>query len=242
MFTGIIEETGTVTSLVRKSGGIEITVEGKAVLDDLKTGDSVALNGVCLTATAVSPSRFTVFAGEETLRSTTLTAVKTGTKLNLERALAADGRFGGHMVLGHVDGTGAIEDVAREGENYRFSISFPKEMDPHIVMKGSIAVDGISLTISGLKEDSFDVHVIPFTRVHTSVLSWRRGTKVNLETDILGKYVERILTTRAGKKGAREGDGDDDREKKGKQERRKRSNEERIHFFAQHGIDIRTGG
>ncbi|MCF6097010.1 riboflavin synthase [Thermovorax subterraneus] len=195
MFTGIIEEVGIVTKLIGSSSGALITISCKKVLEDLQVGDSVAVNGVCLTAREVRNDSFMADIMPETLRSTTLSELSAGKRVNLERALKAGGRFGGHMVLGHVDGVGRILRTYPEGNAVVFEIGVPPELMEYIVPKGSVAVDGISLTVQAVSIHGFSVSIIPHT-LNATVLKYKnQGDKVNIETDIIGKYVKEYLTT-----------------------------------------------
>lgn len=193
MFTGIIEEVGIVTKLVGSSSGALITISCKKILEDLEVGDSVAVNGVCLTAREVKNDSFVADIMPETLRSTTLSELSAGKRVNLERALKAGGRFGGHMVLGHVDGVGRILRTYPEGNAVVFEIGVPPELMKYIVPKGSVAVDGISLTVQAVSIHGFSVSIIPHT-LNATVLQYKnQGDTVNIETDIIGKYVREYL-------------------------------------------------
>ncbi|SHM57750.1 riboflavin synthase alpha chain [Caldanaerovirga acetigignens] len=193
MFTGIIEEVGIVTKLVGSSSGALITISCKKVLEDLEVGDSVAVNGVCLTARDVRNDSFVADIMPETLRSTTLSELSAGKRVNLERAIKAGGRFGGHIVLGHVDGVGRILRTYPEGNSVVFEIGVPPELMKYIVPKGSVAVDGISLTVQAVSIRGFSVSIIPHT-FNATVLQYKnQGDTVNIETDIVGKYVREYL-------------------------------------------------
>lgn len=195
MFTGIIEEIGSVAS-VEPSGngaGARIKIRAKKILQGTKAGDSIAVNGVCLTATSLGADFFTADVMAETLRRSNLGSLMPGSPVNLERAMAADGRFGGHIVSGHIDGTGTIAETEREGNAVWVYVSAPKEILDLIVQKDSIAIDGISLTVAKLEAARFAVSVIPHTGKETTLLSKKVGDKVNLENDIVGKYVQRLL-------------------------------------------------
>ncbi|WP_407425580.1 riboflavin synthase [Treponema sp.] len=193
MFTGIIEETGKIKkiSLGGKSGSLEINA--KKVLEGTKTGDSIAVNGVCLTVTGMTSSSFTADVMAETLRRSSLGSLSTGSCVNLERAMAANGRFGGHIVSGHIDGTGTISRFVREENAVWVHIKASSEILRLIVEKGSIAIDGISLTVALVNESEFAVSVIPHTAEETTLLLKKAGDTVNLENDIVGKYVEKLL-------------------------------------------------
>ncbi|MBQ9624337.1 MAG: riboflavin synthase [Treponema sp.] len=198
MFTGIIEEIGTVKkiSLAGKSGSLEIGA--KKVLEGTKIGDSIAVNGVCLTVTSLSSSTFTADIMAETVRRSSLGSISSGSGVNLERAMAADGRFGGHIVSGHIDGTGKIARLQKEENAVWVHISAGKEILALIVEKGSIAIDGISLTVASVSDSEFAVSIIPHTASETTLLSKKAGDIVNLENDIVGKYVQKLLSNPAG--------------------------------------------
>ncbi|WP_301860653.1 riboflavin synthase [uncultured Megasphaera sp.] len=189
MFTGIIEELGTVTHLDRQPDSIQLTIQAEKVLEGTQLGDSIAVNGVCLTVTAMTDSSFTADVMHETMRRSSLKDLRTGASVNLERAMALGGRLGGHIVSGHVDGMGHISRIATDGIARVITISIPKEMEPFIVEKGSIAIDGISLTVVSVGSSQFSVSIIPHTMSHTTLLDKHPGAAVNLETDIIGKYV-----------------------------------------------------
>lgn len=193
MFTGIIEEIGKIKkiSLAGKSGSLEI--EANKVLEDTKIGDSIAVNGVCLTVTSIEKGSFTADVMAETLRRSGLGLLVAGAGVNLERAMAANGRFGGHIVSGHIDGTGTIKKMQREENAVWVHIKTSPEILNLIVEKGSITIDGISLTVAGLGENEFSVSLIPHTAQETTLLSKKAGDTVNLENDIVGKYVEKLL-------------------------------------------------
>ena len=197
MFTGIIEEIGSVkrVSVGGKSGSIEIAA--KKVLDGTKVGDSIAVNGVCLTVTSLGSSSFTADVMAETLRRSSLGSLSLGNGVNLERAMAADGRFGGHLVSGHIDGTGTISKMQKEENAVWVYIQANSEILNLIVEKGSIAIDGISLTVAGVSDSEFSVSVIPHTAKETTLLSKKAGDTVNLENDIIGKYVKKLLGGRS---------------------------------------------
>lgn len=197
MFTGIIEEIGSVkrVSVGGKSGSIEIAA--KKVLEGTKVGDSIAVNGVCLTVTSLGSSSFTADVMAETLRRSSLGSLSLGNGVNLERAMAADGRFGGHLVSGHIDGTGTISKMQKEENAVWVHIQANSEILNLIVEKGSIAIDGISLTVAGVSDSEFSVSVIPHTAKETTLLSKKAGDIVNLENDIIGKYVQKLLGGRS---------------------------------------------
>ena len=197
MFTGIIEETGAVrhVSLHGNSGSIQIGAE--LVLKGTKPGDSIAVNGVCLTVTTMDSKSFTADVMAETLRRSNLGNLKGGDWVNLERAMPAEGRFGGHIVSGHIDGTGTIAAMENEGNATWGYIRTSSDILALIVEKGSIAIDGISLTVAKVGMEDFAVSIIPHTSSHTALLKKRTGDVVNLENDIVGKYVERLLGRKA---------------------------------------------
>lgn len=188
MFTGLIETVGEIAEVKPTPAGYRLRVS-TSLAPELQPGDSVAVDGVCLTVVSADAEGIHADVSPETARVTTLGAVKRGARVNLERPLRADGRVGGHFVQGHVDGTGAIEDIRTEGDSHWVTVAFPPPMAPFIVRKGSIAVNGISLTIAGADDRRFDVQIIPFTWTHTNLQNARSGDAVNLECDILGKYV-----------------------------------------------------
>lgn len=198
MFTGIIEETGKVESVVKGSSSAVVTVVADKVLEGTKIGDSIAVNGVCLTVTSINGNRFTADVMAETIRRSSLGALKHGSKVNLERAMASNGRFGGHIVSGHIDGVGTISSLVREDNAVWVEIAASEKLLRYIVEKGSIAIDGISLTVAKLTENSFLVSVIPHTGEETTLLSKKVGDIVNLENDIIGKYVERLMNFKIG--------------------------------------------
>ena len=193
MFTGIVEELGTIRSIRRGAASAVLSIGAEAVLSDLRIGDSVAVNGVCLTATGVDGSGFTADVMHETLQRSSLGALGPGSRVNLERAMAADGRFDGHIVSGHIDGTGTIAERRRDDNAVWYTVSAPPALLRYIVEKGSIAIDGISLTVASVEADRFSVSVIPHTAAVTLLGAKGPGDVVNLETDIIGKYVERLL-------------------------------------------------
>jgi riboflavin synthase len=193
MFTGIVEEVGAVRSVVSGHASGEIAVQAGKVLEGTKIGDSIAVNGVCLTVTRLLPDGFTADVMPETLRRSNLGRLRQGDPVNLERAMAADGRFGGHIVSGHIDGVGTITEQRRESNAVWVRIQADQEILHLIVEKGSITIDGISLTVADLRADSFQVSVIPHTGSETTLLRKGVGQVVNLENDIVGKYVQRLL-------------------------------------------------
>ena len=195
MFTGIIEELGTVERVTRGRVSAVLAIRAEAILSDLKIGDSVAVNGVCLTATSLTGHGFTADVMHETLDRSSLAGLGPGSPVNLERAMAADGRFGGHIVAGHVDGVGTIAAIEQDDNAIWFTITAPEQVLRYVVEKGSIAIDGISLTVARVETDRFAVSVIPHTAAVTLLGLRRTGDRVNLESDLVGKYVERLLRT-----------------------------------------------
>lgn len=193
MFTGIIEETGKVEAVAKGSNSAVITIAAVKVLEDTKIGDSIAVNGVCLTVTSISGRKFSADVMAETLRRSSLGSLKYGSMVNLERAMAANGRFGGHIVSGHIDGVGVISSFEKEDNAVWVEIETPAKILRYIVEKGSITIDGISLTVAKLTDSSFAVSVIPHTGEETTLLNRNPGDIVNLENDIVGKYVERLM-------------------------------------------------
>ena len=193
MFTGLIEATGTVRALTPVAGGQRLTIE-TGLAAALALGDSVATSGVCLTVVALQPDAWSADVSPETLRVTALGALTAGAAVNLERPLAIGSRLGGHFVQGHVDGVGRIEAITREGEFSRVRISFPPQLAAYFIEKGSVAVDGISLTIASLADTTFDVQIIPHTWTATTLRHAQPGAIVNLECDMVGKYVLRGLS------------------------------------------------
>jgi riboflavin synthase len=192
VFTGLIGELGTIDAVQRTEGGARLRVRG-ALARDLREGDSVAVNGVCLTATAVNGGAFSADVMDETLRRSSLDAIGTGDAVNLELPLRASDRLGGHVVQGHVDGLGTVREVRDEGFARIVRIDAPADLLRYVVAKGSIAVDGISLTVAEVHEDGFEVSLIPETLRRTNLGHAAPGKQVNLEVDVLAKYVERLV-------------------------------------------------
>lgn len=193
MFTGIVEELGAIRAVRRGAASAVLSIGAAEVLSDLKIGDSVAVNGVCLTVTSLDDGGFTADVMHETLNRSSLGALVPGSRVNLERAMPANGRFGGHIVSGHIDGTGKIVSVRPDDNALWYTISAAPEQLRYIVEKGSITIDGISLTVAAVDEVSFSVSLIPHTAAVTTLGKKRAGDIVNLETDIIGKYVEKLL-------------------------------------------------
>ncbi len=190
MFTGLIEAVGRVTEVKATGGGMRLRIR-TPLASELVPGDSLAVNGVCLTVTIAEDGDVHADIGPETARITTLGSLRRDQDVNLERPMRADSRLGGHFVLGHVDGMGTVEEIRDEGESHWLTISFGQDLAPYLIRKGSVAVDGISLTVAGLGDGRFDVMIIPFTWDHTNLKALRTGSRVNLECDMVGKYVAR---------------------------------------------------
>lgn len=193
MFTGIIEELGTVKAVKKGAKSAVLSIEAGKIFDDIHLGDSIAVNGVCLTVTEYSGNIFKADVMNETLMRSSLGSLKTGSKVNLERAMAANGRFGGHIVSGHIDGTGVISDLTKDDIAVWVTIKTTPGILRLIVEKGSIAIDGISLTVARVSEIDFAVSIIPHTGANTTLLMKNKGDVVNLENDITGKYIEKLL-------------------------------------------------
>lgn len=196
MFTGIVEEVGIVKKLKRKRGSVVLSIGSKRVAPKVKTDDSVAIDGVCLTVIGSDKSSFTVQAVEETLKKTTLGRLREGSGVNLERALVMNGAFGGHFVLGHVDGITTVRKIETKESSWVFWFTIDKRFAQYLVPVGSIAINGVSLTIALLKKSAFAISIIPHTMEATTFRSLRKGGIVNVEYDVLGKYVERLLDAR----------------------------------------------
>ena len=193
MFTGIVEEMGVIRAIRRGAHSSVLSIGAMAILSDLKIGDSVAVNGVCLTAAGADSGGFTADVMHETLDRSSLGALSVGSRVNLERAMAADGRFGGHIVSGHIDGTGRITATRRDDNAVWYTVEAAPSLLRYVVEKGSVTIDGISLTVATVTERDFSVSVIPHTAAVTILGEKRAGDTVNLETDIIGKYVEKLL-------------------------------------------------
>ena len=194
MFTGIIEEIGIIARVDRTPRAARLTIAGQVIFSDLKLGDSVSVNGVCLTAASISDETFTADVMPETLDRSALGALGPGSRVNLERALPANGRLGGHIVMGHIDDTGKVANVRRDDNAIWIRIKADAALLRYIIPKGSIAIDGISLTVAQVDESGFSVSIIPHTADLTTLAKRRPGDAVNLEVDLVGKYVERLLT------------------------------------------------
>ena len=203
MFTGIIEELGVVKGLAVRGPSGQITIQAKKVLEGTRTGDSIAVNGICLTVVSMDQDSFTADVMAETFRRSSLGDCQPGSLVNLERAMAADGRFGGHIVSGHIDGTGVIREYRTEANAVWVRIKAAPEILGLVVEKGSISIDGISLTVAAVSGTDFQVSVIPHTGQETTLLRKRPGDRVNLENDLVGKYVEKLLGAGTRKPGRR---------------------------------------
>ncbi len=193
MFTGIIEELGKIASLEKHAGGARIKISAKTVTENTIEGDSISVNGVCLTALNIKNDSFTADVSQETLNRSTIGNLKVGSNVNLERAVTPSTRLGGHIVQGHVDARGKFLQAKQDGDFWTVRVSFPKEIGQYLVYKGSISVEGISLTIANLADEYFEIAVIPKTWELTNLSSLKNGDAVNLEADVIAKYVERIL-------------------------------------------------
>ncbi len=194
MFTGIVEEVGKIIDVKKGANSSRLIIGAEKIFSDMNVGDSVAVNGVCLTVTDFEKNMFWADVMSETLSRSSLGSLKKGSLVNLERAMAANGRFGGHIVSGHIDGTGVIKSMKKDDIAVWVSISAPKNILKFIVEKGSVALDGISLTVAEIGDDEFKVSVIPHTGGNTSLLLKKAGDIVNIENDIIGKYVERLMS------------------------------------------------
>ncbi len=201
MFTGIVEEVGEIVDVAARDDVVALTVAGKTVAAGARHGDSIAVNGVCLTVVTAAADTFVVELVPETLRRTSLAGAAAGSRVNLERALAAAGRFGGHIVQGHVDGVGSVLDRRAVGRSEEVAISLPDALARYVVQKGSIAVDGVSLTVAGLEPGRFSVALIPTTLADTTLGERAAGEPVNLEVDVVAKYVERLAAGYLGQDG-----------------------------------------
>jgi riboflavin synthase len=195
MFTGIVEGIGSLSEVKGTGGGFRVRIH-TPISSAMKVGDSLAVNGVCLTVILVDGEHVLADVGPETARVTTFGGLQRGQEVNLERPMRGDGRLDGHFVLGHVDGVGVIEEIRSEGDSRWLTIGFPPALAPYFIRKGSVAVDGVSLTVAGLGERQFDVMVVPHTWSHTSLKGLKQGDKVNLECDMIGKYIVRMMELR----------------------------------------------
>lgn len=201
MFTGIIEEKGTVAAVRKGNVSSKITFRASVVLSDIHEGDSIAVNGVCLTATDITDSTFTADVMAETMRRSSLGSLKPGDCVNMERAMLCGGRFGGHIVSGHIDGTGKIVSMKREENAVWVTVAAGSSIMKYIVEKGSVALDGISLTVASVTDNDFKVSIIPHTASETTLLSKQPGNLINIECDMIGKYVEKLMRLNPGSTG-----------------------------------------
>ena len=225
MFTGIVEEIGTIARIARGSNSAVLTIRASKVLEGTMVGDSIAVNGVCLTVTTMGTGSFTADVMHETLNRSSLAMLRSGSRVNLERAMQLGGRLGGHIVSGHIDGTGRIVSIRRDDNAIWYTISASSQILHYIVEKGSIAIDGISLTVARVDESTFAISAIPHTVAVTVLADRREGDTVNLENDIIGKYVEKLIqpadTARGNRTGGKRGNwtasgaGTGDESKKG---------------------------
>ena len=196
MFTGIVEGVGEVVGLERKGEVLRLRISVPVALTGIGVGDSISVSGICLTVTEIEEGRVLVEVSRETMLRSTLGDLKVGDRVNLERALEVGGRFGGHFVTGHVDGTGEVLEVQRGPETMKLRIRAPEGVVRYLVEKGSVAVDGVSLTVNAVRGDEFEVMIIPYTAQRTTLSHLKGGDRVNLEADILAKYVERLMEAR----------------------------------------------
>ncbi len=193
MFTGIVEEIGIISGIKQGKNSEILTIKAKKVLEDTKIGDSIAVNGICLTVTALSSDCFTADVMHETINRSSLANLKYGSKVNLERAMSANGRFGGHIVSGHVDGTGTIIKIQADDNAIWYKVQAKPQILKYIVEKGSITIDGISLTVANVSQNDFSISAIPHTIEQTILKEKKQGDIVNLENDIIAKYIEKLL-------------------------------------------------
>ncbi|ROR30501.1 riboflavin synthase alpha chain [Mobilisporobacter senegalensis] len=200
MFTGLVEEIGVLTNISKGDKSYLLTFQGKKIMDDIQIGDSISVNGVCLTANSITKTTFSAEVMPETLKRSSLGALKIGNEVNLERAMSMNGRFGGHIVSGHIDGTGKIDSIEKENNAVVISIRSSLKILRYIIEKGSITIDGISLTVIYVDNEIFKVSLIPHTGNETTLLKKSVGSKVNLECDMVGKYIEKLLQPMEEKK------------------------------------------
>jgi riboflavin synthase len=193
MFTGIIEEVGSILDVTGVGSGSRLRIAASTVLSDVSLGDSIAVNGVCLTVTSFKSDQFTADVVPETMRRTNLHQLRAGSAVNLERAMSIGRRFGGHIVSGHIDGVGEVTNIKKEDNAHILTIRIPDALSRYIVQKGSVALNGISLTVMNVVDNQFEVSLIPHTRGVTTAETFQVGSQINVECDIIGKYVERLL-------------------------------------------------
>jgi riboflavin synthase len=198
MFTGIIEEIGSIAGIISRQDIKQIEINAKLVLEGLKIGDSVAVSGICLTVVKINPASFVVEVSSETLSCSTFFSAKVGDKVNLERAVSANARLGGHIVQGHVDGVGEIKNAEHRAQNTELRINIPEQLRKYVVEKGSIAVDGVSLTVAKIEGNNIIISVIPHTLENTTLKDKKTGSKVNIEVDVMGKYAENFQKGQKG--------------------------------------------
>lgn len=194
MFTGLIEEIGIIKAIEKSGAGIYLTVSSKIIFNDMKIGDSISIDGACQTVTKFTKDSFTVFASKVTCETTTIGFFTAGRKVNLERAMSAIARFGGHIVQGHVDGKGKIKSITKDENGFTIEIAIPKELSRYVVAKGSISVDGVSLTVVSITSNGIIIYIIPETINNTTLIEKTQDAEVNLEVDILAKYVEQMIS------------------------------------------------
>lgn len=200
MFTGIIEAVGSIKRVETVAGDIRLTVDSNTLdMSDVNMGDSIAVNGVCLTAVSFDDKSFVADVSNETISLTTLKYLKSGSSVNLEKALLPTTRLGGHMVSGHVDGLGKVLDISTDARSIRYSFQAPVELMKYIAVKGSICIDGTSLTVNAVNNDRFEVNIVPHTQERTIIQNYRSGTEVNLEVDLVARYLESLLLTPSDK-------------------------------------------
>lgn len=203
MFTGLVSEVGNVIGISKGQNSAKLTIRAKQILEDIKIGDSIAVNGVCLTVTTYTKDAFTVDVMPETMALTIIKNLKSKDVVNLEPALRVGDRFGGHIVTGHIDGMGMISQSIRDDNATRITINIPNNLRRYVIHKGSVAIDGISLTVAQVNEDSFQVSIIPLTGMDTIILQKKVGDMVNIECDVIGKYVEGLLGVKQDHKHSR---------------------------------------
>lgn len=211
MFTGLVQGTGRLEAKEPRGGETRLNIRALFDLPDLVSGESIAVNGACLTVETFGRGWFTAYASAETLRRTNLGGLRSGSVVNLERALALGERLGGHLVSGHVDCLAEVASIGREGESRVYTLDFPAEHGPFVIEKGSVALDGVSLTVNARTGTSLSVNIIPTTQAETTIANWKPGVKVNMETDLIGKYVRNMLaawTGQAGQAGQPSGQAD----------------------------------
>lgn len=203
MFTGLIEEVGKIASVRSMSGGKRIKISAQQITDDIKVDDSIAVDGVCLTATELTSDGFWVDAVGETLTKSTISILQEGSVVNLERALKLADRLGGHIVQGHVNGLGTFTNITKRGENYLVEVNIPEDLCKYVIAEGSIAIDGISLTVAQLNNNKVGLSIIPHTWKNTSLKDKTVGSKVNIEVDVIAKYVEKLLSRNVSSEGSK---------------------------------------